>query len=290
MTLLSIEEARQKRDLVRASLVLDGAVAELCSYPQVKEQRAYFVESETILALALSRVLNGSAVRLANDALGATAMMGGLTFRPSGIPMEYTIPEGSFETVRLRFTDNRIARLLAGRRMDSLFIAACYDIRSAPIEDAMLRIARELQRPRPDSRDMANALLDLLLIELARYLEDATRHTRRRRGGLLLRSLRTATAMIERNNAPPPTIDELAAACGLSRYHFIRSFTESTGIGPGTAIRRHQLDRAKIMLLTGDASIEKVAHAIGYSGAPAFCAAFRRETGRTPAAWRNQMR
>lgn len=290
MTLLSIEEARRKRDLVRASLALDGAVAELCSYPAVAQQRSFFIESDTIISLSLSRVLPGSAVRLANDKLGPTAVMGGLTFRPAGIPMEYTIPEGSFETVRLRFSDSRIAPLLAGRRMDSLFIAACYDIRSAPIEDAMLRIARELQRPRSDSRNMVSALLDLALVELSRYLEEATRHTRRTRGGLSPRSLRTAMTMIERADAPPPSIDALAQACRLSRHHFIRSFAETTGIGPGTAIRRRQIDRAKIMLLTGDASIEEVAHAIGYSGTPAFSAAFRRETGRSPNAWRAQMR
>ncbi len=265
-------------------------MAELCSFPQIERQRAYVVESETILALALSRVLKGSAVRLASDTRGPTAIMGGLTFRPAGIPMEYTIPEGSFHTVRLRFTDSRIAPLLAGRQMNSLFMAACYDIRSAPIEDAMLRIAKELQRPRADSRNMANALLNLLLVELARYLDDATRHMRRRRGGLSPRSLRTAMTMIERVDAPPPSIDDLAEACRLSRHHFIRSFTETTGIGPGTAIRRRQLDRAKIMLLTGDHSIYEVARAIGYSGAPAFSAAFRRETGRSPAAWRSQMR
>ena len=288
--MLSIDEARQQRDVVRASFALDGAMAELCSFPKVRNQTAFYVESETILSLALSRVLDGSAVRLANDARGPTAMMGGLTFRPAGIPMEFTIPEGSFDTVRLRFTDNRIAPLLAGRRMDSTFIAACYDIRSAPIEDAMLRIAKELQRPRSDSRDMANALLNLLLAELARYLDDATRHSRRRRGGLSPRSLRTALAMIERADAPPPTIDAMAEACGLSRHYFIRSFAETTGIGPGAAIRRRQIDRAKIMLLAGDASIEQIAHALGYSGAPAFTVAFRRETGRAPAAWRNQMR
>lgn len=290
MELLSIHEARQRRDLVQASFALDGAMAELCSYPTVRAQTVHYLESETILSLSLTRVLDGSAVRRANDKRGSTTIMGWLTLRPAGIPIVFTIPEGSFETVRLRFSTERIAPLLAGRPMDSTFFAACYNIRSAQIEDAMMRIAYELQRPRADSRDMANALLTVLLAELARYLDDATRHSRRRRGGLSPRSLRTALAMIERTDAPPPTIDAMAEACGLSRHHFIRSFAETTGIGPGAAIRRRQIDRAKIMLLTGDAAIEEIAHALGYSGAPAFTVAFRRETGRSPAAWRNQMR
>lgn len=288
MAAISIRLARDSRSLVRSALALDGADAELCSFPEVREETLCMIEPEAVLMLGLSRLPDAGG-RMAGDPRRPLARFGALALRPAGVPMEFRIAGGAFETVRLRFRPQRIAPVFAGLALDDALIATCFDLRSPLIEDAMLRLADELDHPRADSTALANALLGCVLVDLRRALEDTARHAGRRRGGLSAKALRTALAMIDSEGAPPG-IDELAAACHLSRHHFIRCFRESTGVSPGTALRRTRIARAKALLLEGTLPVESIARTVGYSGAPALCAAFRRETGRSPTGWRMQMR
>lgn len=285
---ISIRAARESRDLVRSALALDRVDAELCRYPEVHEETVRMTEPEAVLMLGLSRLPDAGG-RVADDPRRPLARFGSLALRPADVPMEFRIAAGAFDTVRLRLRASRIAPVLAGLTLNDALLAACFDIRSPAIEETMLRIAAELDHLRPDSAALVEALVTALLIDLRRYLEDAVRHAARRKGGLSARALRTALAMIEADG-PAPAIDALAHACGLSRHHFIRCFRESTGVGPGTAIRQRRIGRAKAMLIEGRHAIEDIARTLGYSGAPALCVAFRRETGRPPSAWRAQMR
>jgi AraC family transcriptional regulator len=288
MSAISIRIARESDQLVRSALALGGADAELCSYPEVREETLRMIEPEAVLMLGLSRLPDAGG-RVADDPRRLLVRFGSLALRPAGVPMEFRIAGGAFDTVRLRFRAWRIAPVLAGFNLDDRLIAACFDIRSAAIEEAMLRLADELEHPQKDSATLASALVELVLIDLRRYLEQAVHSATRRTGGLSARSLRTAIAMIERPGLPP-SIDELAAACHLSRHHFIRCFAQSSGVSPGSAIRRKRIAEAKALLLEERLAIGQIARKVGYSGAPALCAAFRRETGRTPSAWRSQMR
>lgn len=285
---ISIRQARGRADLVRRSLLLDGAVVELCAYPEVREETLRIVEPKTVLMLGLSRLLSGSG-RIAGDPRRPFARFGGLALRPAGVPLEIHVGQGAFDTVRVRFEPWRIATALGDVPLDDVTLAACFDIRMPSIEDAMLRLATELEHPAPDSPAVAETLVSLLVLDIARHLHDAAHRSARRSGGLSARALRMALAMID---APgePPSIDALAACCGLSRHHFIRCFSESTGISPGAAIRRRQMEWAKTLLIEEDQPIGDVARRVGYAGAPSFSAAFRRETGRSPAAWRAMMR
>ncbi len=82
----------------------------------------------------------------------------------------------------------------------------------------------------------------------------------------------------------------LASDAGLSRFHFCRSFKESTGLSPHAWLRQHRLEQAMNMLRDTDASIVSVAAALGYASQTAFAAAFRRLTGETPSDWRRRRR
>lgn len=80
----------------------------------------------------------------------------------------------------------------------------------------------------------------------------------------------------------------LAALAGLSQSHFSRAFKVSTGMAP----YRWQLDtrirRAQALLIDSRASLEDVAEATGFADAVHFGRTFRKLTGATPAAWRNE--
>ncbi len=289
MDAISIRQARKSADIVRRSLALDGAVVEICAYPEVREETVQMVEPQSVLMLGLSRLLTGSEGRKAGDPRRPFARMGALALRPAGVPMEFHVAQGAFDTIRIRFDDARIAPTLAGINFDDTTLSACFDMHAPTIEEAMLRLAAEVENPGEDSADVTEALVRLILLDLRRFLAQAAERAGRRRGGLSARALRVALAMIDASG-PAPSIDAMAQRCGISRDHFIRCFHHSTGISPGTAIRRRRIDRAKAMLTEDQGSIEEIARALGYAGAPSFTAAFRRETGRPPGAWRALMR
>lgn len=289
MNAISIQQARQSADVVRRSLRVDGAVIELCAFPEVREETVRMMEPQSVLMLGLSRLLTGSEGRIAGDPRRPFARMGALALRPARVPMEFHVAQGAFDTLRIRFDDARIAPALAGISFDDATLSACFDMHVPSIEEAMLRLAAEVEHPAPDSAKVAEAIVTLLLLDLGRFLQEATRRAARRRGGLSARALRLALAMIDAPGAAP-SLDAMAERCGLSRDHFIRCFHQSTGVSPGAAIRRRRIERAKAMLAEDHGSIEDIARALGYAGAPSFSAAFRRETGRPPGAWRALMR
>jgi len=278
-----------RSDLVRRAIALDGAIVELCAYPEVRDETLQLIEPQTILMLGLSRLLADSRGRMIDDPRRRFSRFGALALRPAGVPLEIHVGQGAFHTVRIRFEGHRIAPALNGVTIDDAMLAACLDIRSPTVEEGMLRLAAELEHPSADSAVLADALVSLLVLDVARYLKSAAARSGRRSGGLSARALRTALMMIEAPG-PPPSIDAIAARCGLSRQHFIRCFHESTGSGPGAAIRRRTIERAKTLLIGNDRPIALVAKDLGYAGAPSFCVAFRQHTGQSPAAWRALMR
>jgi len=109
-------------------------------------------------------------------------------------------------------------------------------------------------------------------------------------GGLSPKVLLRAIERLRSDSEADVSLDALASDAGLSRFHFCRSFKESTGLSPHAWLRQHRLEQAMNMLRESDESIVSVAAALGYSSQTAFAAAFKKLTGETPSDWRRRMR
>jgi AraC family transcriptional regulator len=109
-------------------------------------------------------------------------------------------------------------------------------------------------------------------------------------GGLSPTALRRAIERLRSDSDADVSLAKLASDAGLSRFHFCRSFKESTGLSPHAWLRQHRLEQAMNMLRDTDTSIVSVAAALGYSSQTAFAAAFRKLTGETPSDWRKRIR
>ncbi|MET0270109.1 MAG: AraC family transcriptional regulator, partial [Sphingomonas sp.] len=285
---IPIAEARRDPRVVRAALAQPGIAIDLCDFPEVTPETVTVVEPKAVLLLGLSPLLPQSEGRFGRT--GARfARFGSLSFRPEGVPSELRFAGGAFETIRCRFDAAALPPALHGARLDEAQLAACFDIRMQTIEDAMLRLAEETAHPREDGPLLAQALIDAIRLDLARYLAEAGRLAARRSGGLTPRQLRRCTARIDADG-PPPAIDELAALCGLSRFHFMRTFRATTGESVGGFLRRERMARAKAMLARDDAPLAEIARALGYASAAAFSAGFHRVVGRPPGAYRAAIR
>lgn len=289
MTAIPIRMAQTLPDLVIGRITLPQVCVELCAFPEVVAETITVTEEEPVLSLGLSPLLGSSEGRMAGDRRIAFAGFGAMGFRPAGVPMEMRIEGGAFHTIRCRFTPQVVAQALGPHPLDEAQLAACFDIRSPAIEDAMLRLAGEVNRPAPDSPALASALVATILIDLARYLADAGQLAQRRKGGLPPRLLRRALALIDQPGRPP-AVAAIAQQCGLSPFHFMRCFRQSTGMSVGAFVAQARIARAKALLTADALSLTEIARTLGYAALPAFSAAFRKATGRSPGAWRASMR
>lgn len=88
-----------------------------------------------------------------------------------------------------------------------------------------------------------------------------------------------------RLDAPMTTV-ALAAAVGLSQFHFLRLFQAQTGETVSDYGRRIRLDAAARTLRTSPEAIVSIALSVGYGSQAAFTRAFTARFGRSPASYR----
>lgn len=100
-------------------------------------------------------------------------------------------------------------------------------------------------------------------------------------------SIQLAAAYIELNYSQMISMDQLSEQVGLSKYHFIRSFSASTGLTPGAYLTRIRTENAMELLRGTRLSVEQIAEQIGYSSGSYFIKAFRSLTGLTPGEFRS---
>jgi AraC family transcriptional regulator len=81
----------------------------------------------------------------------------------------------------------------------------------------------------------------------------------------------------------------LANLVELSTYHFARAFKRSFGVPPHRYHTTRRIERARSLLSDPRTSVAEVASKVGFSGASAFAATFRRTTGQTPTDYRRAL-
>lgn len=102
------------------------------------------------------------------------------------------------------------------------------------------------------------------------------------RGGLSRKALARAFSFIEENLGENFTLDDLARAACISRFHFARMFRISTGESPMGFCLQRRVERAKELLIQGETRISEIAHALGFFDQSHLSRTFRRLTGISP--------
>jgi len=97
-----------------------------------------------------------------------------------------------------------------------------------------------------------------------------------------------ALAAIHGDLAYPWTLPTLAATAGLSRAAFAARFTERVGRPPMRYLLALRMQRARTLLRDERATVATVAGRVGYGSDVAFAAAFKREVGTSPGAYRRR--
>ncbi len=77
------------------------------------------------------------------------------------------------------------------------------------------------------------------------------------------RYLLRAKDLVDARYAEPITVDDLAAAAGLSRAHFSRMFTRTFGESPRAYLQTRRLERAAALLRHTDRSVADICVMVG---------------------------
>ena len=78
------------------------------------------------------------------------------------------------------------------------------------------------------------------------------------------------------------TLEDIAAAVNMSKYHFCRSFKSTVGVTVMEYVLKTRIMFAKSMLSAGELRIVEISERCGFSSVSYFCRAFRAEVGKTP--------
>jgi AraC family transcriptional regulator len=152
--------------------------------------------------------------------------------------------------------------------------------------ETVLKLKGQIGSVDPAGRMYADALGGLLAHELLRLYGTILPSRPTYRGGLAPWQQRRVVEFIEQHLADDISLDALAKVVRLSPYHFLRTFKRSPGEPPHRYWTARRIERAKALLANPRASITEVAFQVGFSGASAFSAAFRRITGQTATDYR----
>ncbi|WP_371763549.1 AraC family transcriptional regulator [Massilia sp.] len=128
----------------------------------------------------------------------------------------------------------------------------------------------------------ATALLrEQLLLELLHGLQgDAPRNGSASATAAIAR----ARAMIDDAPAAAPSLADLAAACGLSRFQLVRQFARATGLTPHAYLIQRRIDAARALLARGS-TLADAAAASGFADQSHMTRLFIRTYGITPGAY-----
>lgn len=102
-------------------------------------------------------------------------------------------------------------------------------------------------------------------------------------------ALRRVQDYIAANLEKPITLDDLARAAGLSKYHFLRAFKADHGKTPMAALRETRLRKATELLIASKASITDIALQCGFTDHGHFSTAFRSHFDESPSRFRSRM-
>lgn len=155
-------------------------------------------------------------------------------------------------------------------------------INGSDIEWLLLRIYREMRQPGFGTAIVVDALSQALAVALIRRFglaEDGP--ATHRSGGLAPWRLRRIRERVMADR-PAPRLAELAALCDMSVRHLTRAFRAETGQTIAGFVQQETAERARAMLLAGDAPMDAIARRLGFANPTSFAFAFRRATGLRP--------
>jgi len=159
-------------------------------------------------------------------------------------------------------------------------------MRDGHLATLMRLIAAEVRLGSPHGSLYATSLSLGLAAYLFSEKGEAGRTHMRERGRLTTSQKSRVLDVVQQRLAEDIALDDLAAAAGVSRFHFLRLFKNSLGITPHRFVMDQRLAAARKLLAETDQRLADVAASTGFSSQSHLCTTMRRRLGVTPKQWR----
>ncbi len=161
-------------------------------------------------------------------------------------------------------------------------------LRDPQVYGLALAMSQVFERPHEVSRLFMEHVGLALCNHLAGRYGVASGKQQPSKGGLAAWQERRARDLIEESLGGNISLDTLAAACGLSRAHFARSFRQSMGMPPHQWLLSRRVERVKAMLREDGNAISDIAERCGFADQSHLSRVFRKFAGVSPLAWRKR--
>lgn len=154
----------------------------------------------------------------------------------------------------------------------------------APMRAAFLGIRRELGSGGAAARAVVEAYLRVILVTVYRAaLPDGEEPDR---ASPSHRTFRRFSALVEQHFRSRWTVNDYAAALGLTRDRLGDVCRRVRGLGPKEVIDRRAMREAQLLLETSGLSVGEIAGALGFASAAPFSRFFARHAAQPPGAYR----
>jgi AraC family transcriptional regulator len=190
--------------------------------------------------------------------------------------------------VELDFSDLKRADDLDAMLPERRTLRQDLTLRDTHLASLMRLIAAEVREGSPNGALYATSLS----LALAAYVFNAHgtggRTPVRERGMLSTVQKARVLETVARRLADDLTLEDLAAAAGASRFHFLRLFKNTLGMTPHRYVLEQRLAAAKRLLEETNMPLAQIASETGFSSQSHLCTAMRRACGVTPGQWRRE--
>lgn len=143
----------------------------------------------------------------------------------------------------------------------------------------------EITRKEENYEAVCQNLLEVLLICM---LRNESLSIVKSSSGTLSRECVQIQNYLDAHYAENITLDTLVALTHMNKYYMVHAFTKYTGLSPINYLLQKRIQEGKALLESTACSIAQVSEMLGFSSQSYFSQAFKKATGKTPAAYRNE--
>lgn len=160
-----------------------------------------------------------------------------------------------------------------------------FDVRDRFLSASVVELGRELHEPGESGSLYTDMLADSMALRIFRLGQSLEKGVCRP-CELSTTQLATIEALLEARLTEGISLAELAASIGVSRFHFARAFTATTGISPHRFLTVRRIERAKALLSDTELPLAQIAIEAGFNDQQHFTTRFRNLVGMTPGRYR----
>ncbi len=206
-------------------------------------------------------------------------------------------PRQDFDGVTVSFTqgffDHRAAPPSALFELPFFFATEMSPLLKIPrrdpsrIAEAFAEIQREFSAAEPNAAEVLRAWLRILFARVQRLLGEKRRAAKPSRQSVLVRQFHLA---VECGFRQERALSAYARELKVTANHLNDVVRAETGRSAGSLVRQRRLLDAQRLLSHSDLTVAEIGYQTGFPDPSYFGRFFRRETGRTPAGFRRQIR